>query len=281
MKHLSKKKNAGGGAALFDSYYRALFGERWTHLREALLQPTRQCTWQHSLCAPYYLDSGSVYAALSLPIAGCRALLDLCAAPGGKTLVLSTMMDADATLVSNERSSERRARLHQVIDASLPPEVRAKIRVTGSDGARRGKNAVPEYDAILLDAPCSSERHVLASPAHLDVWTPARVRNLAHAQWALLSAAYRMLLPGGYVLYATCALSPAENDGVMERLFQKYPDARSVPTGGVTFPSTFTDAALTDAIKPESTRYGRHILPDTSEGAGPLYFALAQNPAIQ
>lgn len=96
-------------------------------------------------------------------------------------------------------------------------------------------------------------------------------------QWALLSSAFRLLAPGGFLLYSTCALSPAENDGVVERLFKKFDNARCVFAELDTLPDVcqkiepFSDARLPPA---EKTEYGFHVLPDTCAGAGPLYFSL-------
>ncbi|MCL2320256.1 MAG: 16S rRNA methyltransferase, partial [Treponema sp.] len=115
------------------------------------------------------------------------------------------------------------------------------------------------FEAILLDAPCSSERHVIQSAKALADWTPARPRSLARRQWSLLSAAFLLLKPGGSLVYATCALSPEENDGPVSRLLSKYSDA--IELDDPDFPEG------------EKTSYGRLILPDTSNGMGPMYVA--------
>ena len=122
----------------------------------------------------------------------------------------------------------------------------------------RSKYETSAYDGILLDVPCSSERHVLSSPPHLAAWSPARIKNLAYRQWALLSGAWLVLKPGGYLVYSTCALSPAENDDVVQKLFQKYDDAIRIESESLG----------------ERTQWGVHILPDAAEGAGPIYYAI-------
>lgn len=293
------------GAAGFDAYYGAVFGERWPALREALLGPTRSIPYCLKLEAPYYLDVASALAAASLPLGGARRILDLCAAPGGKTLVLASLMDADAELLSNERSSERRARLHRVLDAHLGADLRGRVSVAGRDGATWSRLERDAYDRILLDAPCSSERHVLSSPSHLERWSPSRIRTLAQGEWALLSGAFLVLAEGGELLYATCALSDAENDDVVARLVAKYGDAveildpdlegasavlRGLPgrNAGESFPTGTAEAsvatgadaaavarapAFEGAALVERTAHGCRVLPDVADGAGPLYFA--------
>jgi 16S rRNA C967 or C1407 C5-methylase (RsmB/RsmF family) len=129
----------------------------------------------------------------------------------------------------------------------------------------------PLFDAIFLDAPCSSERHVLDSPHHLALWTPARIRNLAVAQWALLSAAFRMLNDGGALVYATCALHPDENDGVVNRLLKKFPNARLLPRAEPSKAAKVFFAG--DLPIPEKTKTGYQVLPDTAHGAGPMFFS--------
>jgi 16S rRNA C967 or C1407 C5-methylase (RsmB/RsmF family) len=261
------KKNSLSGAEAFEAYYEARFADRWQALRAALIEPSRQVTLPPPILKPYWLDAASREAALALPSVDSGAVLDLCAAPGGKTLVLASRLGEGSTLTANELSRDRRARLIAVLDQHLDGSLRARVSVTGYDGARWSRYEKGAFDRILLDAPCSSERHVLSSPPHLSEWSPARVKNLAQRQWALLSGSWLVLKAGGYLVYSTCALSEVENDGVVERLIKKYPDAAAV----------LPDFSRTEpGYEPmgERTRYGTHILPDRASGAGPIYYAL-------
>ncbi len=261
----AKKREAG--AAVFESWYSARFGERWPALKEALLLPASRVPWEEGLIKPYYLDSGSVEAALSLPppSPGGR-ILDVCAAPGGKSLVLARLIDKGATLLSNEYSRERRRRLTDVMEEHLDAVKLASVTITGFDAAKWARHERGVAERILLDAPCSSERHVLASNHHLSEWSPARIKNLAQRQWSLLSSAWLVLAPGGVMVYATCALSTEENDGVIARLIKKYGHEVSV--------IGFCASGRFPELSPEETEYGVHILPDSSAGAGPLYISI-------
>lgn len=263
---MSAKRDADG-ASLFEAWYSGLFGPRWPALRAALLEPVSHAELRGRLLKPYYLDAGSLEAAAALPLPPVGGkVLDMCAAPGGKTLALALALagagDPDVSLVANEYSRDRRARLVSVLDEHLDAEARRLVTVTGHDASRWSRYEQGAYDRILLDAPCSSERHVLSSPAYLAEWTPARVRNLAQRQWSLLSGAWLVLSPGGYIVYSTCALSPKENDEVVGKLLKKYPDAEIAMPGVET--------------RGEKTAYGTHVLPDSSGGAGPLYYALVK-----
>jgi 16S rRNA (cytosine1407-C5)-methyltransferase len=245
----------------FEGYYRAVYGGRWEGLRESLLAETGSVLYGEGLAKPYRLDYASVLAArsLRLPVDGGE-ILDACAAPGGKTLVIAGCMGA-GRILANELSSQRRRRLLAVLDEYLGPEKRALVRVSGFDAAAAGarRSEWGRFDGILLDAPCSSERHVLGDPAALSQWTAARPRLLAKRQWSLLSAAFLLLKPGASLVYATCSINPGENDGVARRLREKYGDA-VLPD-----PPDFTEG--------EAVQYGRMILPDNCGGRGPMYVA--------
>ena len=224
----------------------------------------------------YFLDSASVLAALCLPLEGAEDILDLCAAPGGKTLVLASRMPENASLSSNERSPERKHRLAVVVETCLPPEISERVTTSCSDGATWCTRQSECFDRILLDAPCSSERHVLADPKYLNSWSPSRIKTVTTEQWALLSSAYRLLKPQGILLYSTCALCPQENDQMIERLYKKFNkdgNAFSLlePEPDLSEISTFCNIKLPGS---EKTKYGFMILPDKEEGAGPIFFAI-------
>lgn len=267
---MSKNKKNAQGEAAFDEYYSALFGERWEKLKESLKGEPLYYEYNEKLNKSYFLDQGSVRAAFSLPLDGAENILDMCAAPGGKSLILSSRMPQEARLTCNERSRERKSRLLRVLDEHLPEDIRSRVSVSGYDAAKWCTYQKEVFDRILLDAPCSSERHVLSDPKYLELWTPARVRNLAATQWSILSSAFLVLKSGGYLLYSTCALASAENDGVVQKLLKKYPNASIVQLEEKPYPS------LCGAEKNE---YGLHVLPDAQQGAGPLYFSLIHKQA--
>lgn len=245
----------------FFDYYENLFGERWPALLEALKGEGRATELRFSQALdPYYLDEASVFAAKTLDACPGMDVLDMCAAPGGKTLVIASMLKGEGSLQSNDRSPDRRMRLQRVIDSSLPEEWRRIICVSGYDGVKFGLHKKESYDRILLDAPCSSDRHVLASPTHLAEWSSKRVKRLSVEQGALLASAVDALRPGGVIVYGTCALSPLENDKVVEKILKKRPSMQ---------------VELIEDLIPgaDRTEYGVHILPDHSEGRGPIYCA--------
>lgn len=253
---MAKKSDDRRGPAAFERHFQGVYGERWPRLLQALQAPGRPEAHLEGLVKPYYLDGASVRAAQTLGVRPGDEVLDLCAAPGGKTLVLALALEGTGRLVSNDRSADRRGRLKRVIADHLPSSFQANITVTGYDATKWGLHEKAAYDRILLDAPCSSERHLVHSPAHLADWSPNRTKALAQQALAMLCAALEALKPGGRLLYSTCSISPEENEGLLGRFAAKRPGLW-----------TLIDQTL--------------VLPDDSEGEGPLFSALIEkNPEV-
>ncbi len=252
----------------FFDYFENVYGDRWPELLDALKgegQPVK-LQFGESL-EPYFLDEASVFAAGALDVKPGDDVLDMCAAPGGKTLVIASMLKGFGCLQSNDRSPERRTRLRHVVENTLPEAWRGIINVTGYDGMKFGLHKKESYDKILLDAPCSSDRHVLNSPSHLEVWSVKRVKRLAVEQGALLASAVDALRPGGTVVYGTCALSPLENDAVVAKILKKRPSMEVIPVENI------PDGA-------DRTELGVHVLPDRARGCGPIYCAKMRKRAF-
>ena len=245
----------------FFDYFEGIYGDRWPALLEALKGEglAAELHFGENL-EPYFLDEASIFAAECLQVEPGMEVLDMCAAPGGKTLVLASKLQGKGSLQSNDRSPDRRLRLQHVIENSLPESWRSIIRVTGYDGMKFGLHKKESYDRILLDAPCSSDRHVLNAPQYLKEWSSKRVKRLSVEQGALLASAVDALRPGGVLVYGTCALSPLENDAVVSKILKKRPSMeldfiRDIPEGA------------------DRTACGVHILPDKAKGSGPIYCA--------
>ena len=282
MSKKSAKSKAGkeklSGPEGFEEYYDQLYGDRWQALKESFAGQGSAVEYHVSGAEQsYFLDSASVLAALSLPLDGAEEILDLCAAPGGKTLVLASRMPEDAKLSSNERSPERKHRLATVVQTCLPAEISERVKTSCSDGATWCTRQNECFDRILLDAPCSSERHVIADPKYLNTWSPSRIKTVTTEQWALLSSAYRLLRPQGILLYSTCALCPEENDGMIERLYKKFNKDGSAfsllePAPDLSQISAFAPDMTLPGF--EKTKYGYMIMPDKEKGAGPIYFSI-------
>lgn len=207
----------------------------------------------------YVMDPASAFAARALDVQDGDRVLDMCAAPGGKSLILIEALQTSGEIICNDLSADRRERLKKVIQHYVPRSVRDRVWIKGQDAVQFGLREPESFDRILLDAPCSGERHVLADPRALSEWSPKRPRGLEQRQYALLSAAFLALKPEGHLVYSTCSLNPEENDGVVQRLLEKRKE--------------FIEALPLDTsllAGGEQTRYGVIFLPDRC-GYGPLY----------
>ena len=256
-------RDKAGGEQLFEQYYSSVYGQRWDGLKQALCQETAPVCPDGPLASPYYMDRASIAAASLLPVSPGQSVLDMCAAPGGKTLILAMKLNGEGLLVANDRSSDRRGRLHNVVGSCLGPELSRTVKITGHDSTRWGLHERSVYDCVLLDAPCSSERHVIKDPVVLRQWSPSRPRRLSIQQFAMLSSALLAVKPGGYILYSTCSICPAENQEVIEKLISRHPEeVREIAL------------ADDDARGSEQLGHGRIFLPDNGQNMGPLYFCL-------
>jgi 16S rRNA C967 or C1407 C5-methylase (RsmB/RsmF family) len=257
---MGKKQKEIEGGELFDLHYQDIYAERWPALRLALLKERKPVAFCEHLEATYYLDEASIVAARLLGVQKGDHVLDMCAAPGGKSLVLASSLQGTGKLVANDRSATRRGRLKIVLKNHLSEAWQEGVQVTGHDATKWGLYEQGLYDRILLDAPCSSERHVLNDAKALKMWRPSRPKALARQQFAMLAAALEAVKIGGFILYSTCSIEPSENEGVIGRLFAKRAGR-----------FTLEDISGPDA---EQRSYGSIILPDRSDGRGPLYFCL-------
>ena len=255
----------------------------------------------------YCLDPASLLPVIALNLpnhveSGSRAVkvLDMCAAPGGKTLaimqslfgntehgeqtLLSEKCDHHHIVVANEVSRSRRIRLENVLADYVPlPLQRSALILTEMDGTAfgsasfdaqnglsfaydTGSGAATDdddgYTHVLCDVPCSGERHLLQSSSSLAEWNAGSSRHLQKKQLSLLKAAVSACRPGGTIVYSTCSINTHENDGVVERLLHKRGELVEL-----------RHDALADLGLGEETENGRMILPDhaSCEGMGPMY----------
>ncbi len=148
-------------------------------------------------------------------------LLDCAAAPGSKTTQLAALMKNQGLLVANEYSSSRVKVLHANIE-------RCGVRncaLTNYDARVFGGWLPEQFDAILLDAPCSGEGTIRKDEHAFKNWSLQSINAIAATQKDLIISAFQALKPGGTLVYSTCTLSQEENQHVCHFLKQTYPDA--------------------------------------------------------
>ncbi len=248
----------------FDEYFSQVYGERWPELLNALKAEPRKRVLKNPFGSPYQdysLDEASLWPARCLDARKGEYIADFCAAPGGKLLALIFSLEGEARFFANELSQARMARLKAILHDTLPEDVMARVRPQKGDAALLGKKFPAIFDRILVDAPCSGERHLLSSPNELQRWSLKGSKRLAVRQNALLCAAIDAVKPGGRVVYSTCSISPLENDSVIERLSRSRSGKFKV--------------LKIEGEMGEPTEHGWLILPD-KYGCGPIYTAVLE-----
>ena len=174
----------------------------------------------------YYLQEPSAMAPVSVlsPRPG-ECVLDLCAAPGGKSTQIAAALAGEGLLVSNEpvpsrakilsRNIERMGVANALVVSAQPEALAARWGVL--------------FDAVLVDAPCSGEGMFRRHPETRAEWTPAAPAGCAERQRRILGCAAAMLRPGGRLVYSTCTLSPEENEETVRWFLREHPDFSAQP----------------------------------------------------
>lgn len=174
----------------------------------------------HEAGAYYIQDPSAMSAAEAIGVQPGERILDLCAAPGGKTTQLAGKLNGSGLLVSNEIVPSRARILSQNVE-------RFGIRncvVLNEEPSRLAEHFPCFFHRILVDAPCSGEGMFRKDENARTEWSTERVVQCAERQLAILESADRMLKPGGMLLYATCTFAPMEDEGVIVRFLRRHPE---------------------------------------------------------
>lgn len=172
------------------------------------------------LLSHYFLDEASLVAPMALDLTSGMRVFDMCAAPGGKLLALIFRQISDLDFVACELSRARSFRLKNVLNDYLPKEVLKRVTIRSGNACIVALKQQGRFDAVLLDAPCSSEGHVASDERLLKKFVGLR-KSLPKRQYNLLAAGILALKPGGQLVYATCSINRHENQDVVARLMKK------------------------------------------------------------
>lgn len=174
----------------------------------------------------YYIQEPSAMIPASLmPVQEGDFVLDLCAAPGGKATELAAKLDGTGLLVANDISVSRAMALAKNLQLTGVGNV-----VVTAETPERIAEVLPEFfDKILVDAPCSGEGMFRREPKMIKDWLEQGPEYYAELQRQILSESYRLLKPGGYMVYSTCTFSPLEDEGMIQWFLQEYEDMKICP----------------------------------------------------
>jgi 16S rRNA C967 or C1407 C5-methylase (RsmB/RsmF family) len=168
----------------------------------------------------YIQNLSSIIAANALDIDENDWVLDLAAAPGGKSLIFSEKASKVSAVEPDKKRFFRMKRNFKEHGAK-------NIQTYNKDGRFVYKATGPIFDKVFLDAPCSSEAHIDLEEG-ITWWNLKRVRRFSKLQKELIISAFECLKPGGEMIYATCTFSPEENEEVIDFLLNRYDNAEVV-----------------------------------------------------
>ena len=174
----------------------------------------------------YYIQEPSAMAPVALlkPQPGER-VLDLCAAPGGKTTQIADALGGEGLIVCNEPVPSRA----KILSRNVERMGVANALVVSADPEKLGPLWPEAFDAILVDAPCSGEGMFRRHPETRDEWNESSPEGCAERQKRILARAVQMLRPGGRLAYSTCTLNQEENENVVAWLLSEFTDLETVP----------------------------------------------------
>ena len=169
----------------------------------------------------YYMQEPSAASAVSVlaPQAGER-ILDLCAAPGGKSTQIAPKLGQNGLLWSNEFVPSRA----RILQQNLERWGYRNYVVSSRDTATLCEGLRDYFDAVLVDAPCSGEGMFRKEPQALTEWSMDNVRLCASRQQEILNNAAKAVKPGGRLVYSTCTFAPEENEGAIDQFLRTHPD---------------------------------------------------------
>lgn len=174
----------------------------------------------------YYIQEASAMApAAFLKAKPGERILDLCAAPGGKSTQIAADMQGEGILICNEIHPARAKILSENIE---------RMGIANAIVVNHSPDVLAErfpgyFDRILVDAPCSGEGMFRKNEEACEQWSPENVRMCAERQDEILDYAAVMLKGGGRMVYSTCTFAPEENEGSISRFLKRHPEFSAVP----------------------------------------------------
>ena len=216
----------------------------------------------HMLGCFYLQEPSAMLPAYLLHAQENDLILDMCAAPGGKTIQTSFLLNNKGLIIANDLSRSRAS----IIVENVERLGLGNVVVTSNDLSLIYQNHINQFDKIILDAPCSGSGMFRKEQKMEEDWSYNKVLKFAETQKELLFIAYQMLKPGGLLMYSTCSFSEEEDEDVITSLTDS------------------TDAEIVELSHPlfyknNNKPLGVHILPSFFPGEG-HYLCLIKKPGL-
>jgi NOL1/NOP2/sun family putative RNA methylase len=177
--------------------------------------------------AVFIQNAASWLPVLALDAQPGDMVLDVCAAPGGKTSHIAALTGNKAHIWANDSSKPRLMKLQANLER-LGADVENLTLYDAQNLARQMSNQ--QFDRILIDAPCSGEGlRSLSSDKDVMGWSVAHIKRLQQEQKGIIKQAWQLLRPGGTLVYSTCTMAPEEDEAVVDYLLRSNDDVKVVP----------------------------------------------------
>ncbi|KAM9204115.1 tRNA (cytosine(34)-C(5))-methyltransferase, mitochondrial isoform 1-T1 [Mergus octosetaceus] len=216
----------------------------------------------------YLLNAASVLPVLALEVKDGEDVLDLCAAPGGKSITI-LQCASPGQFHCNEYDDLRSRWLKQTMESFIPNPLVNLITLSQLDGRQIGDFKPELYDKVLVDAPCSNDRSWLfSSDTQQAKLRLIQRKELSSLQFQLLRSAIKALRPGGSLVYSTCTLSKAENSDVINLILKSCANVMPVDISEMAKAVSQEFTFLSDTQQHELL-----VLPEKGKAWGPMYVA--------
>lgn len=211
----------------------------------------------------YIQEPGAMAPAECIDIEPDWKILDMCAAPGGKSTQLKNKLGEKGILVSNEIIPSR----CKILTGNVERLGLRNTVTTCMDSSRLARSFPAAFDLIMVDAPCSGEGMFRKEEIAVSEWSEENVKKCAVRSREILENAVECLKGNGYIIYATCTFSPEENEMLIDSFLIDHPEFELLPVKKEVADNT-ADGIFFEGCNSENINYCRRFYPHKSKGEG-------------